>query len=226
MTYNIIILSLFFFIGFLLNSSSAQVIGRNDLYPQCSTGSNFTANSTFDSNLQTLFSPLTSNKTANLDFYNTTVGRGGETVNGLFRCVGPVNQDICRQCVANSILQAGFMNVLTIIMNQTADEASKSAVMKQKFKTNAVVVEFQTMYVLVQCTPDLSSADCRRCLSGVIGDFRWCCDGKIGGRVLYPSCFARYELYRFSNSSTPLLQVKLPPPPALLPGKLHNYMLF
>ncbi|XP_028767777.1 cysteine-rich receptor-like protein kinase 10 [Neltuma alba] len=216
MTFNIIILSLFFFIGFLLNSSSAQVIGRNDLYPQCSTGSNFTANSSFDSNLQTLFSSLTSNETANLDFYNTTVGRGGETVYGLFMCVGHVNQDICRQCVANSILQAGFMNVMTIALNQMADEASKSAVMKQKCRTNKVAVEFQTMYVLVQCTPDLSSADCRRCLSGVIGDFRWYFYGKIGGRILYPSCFARYELYPFSNSFTPLLPVTLPPASALL----------
>ncbi|XP_028767793.1 cysteine-rich receptor-like protein kinase 10 [Neltuma alba] len=265
MTFNTIILSLFFFIGFLLNSSSAQVIGRNELYPQCSTRGNFTANSTFDSNLKTFFSSLTSNKTANLKFYNTTVGRGGETVYGLFMCRGDVdNQDVCRQCVADSTLevgsvcpfskeavtwrdlclvrysdrnffstvntrprlrmlnpnnvsnQAGFMNVLTFIMNQSADEASKSAVMKKKFKMNAVAVEFQTLYVLVQCTPDLSSADCRRCLSGVIGDFRWCCDGKIGGRVVYPSCLARYELYQFFNSSTPVPPVTLSPPPALL----------
>ncbi|XP_028776272.1 putative receptor-like protein kinase At4g00960 [Neltuma alba] len=263
MTFNIIILSLFFFIGFLLNSSSAQFIGRNEFYAHCSTRSNFTANSTFDSNLQTLFSSFTSNKTANLDFYNTTVGHGSETIYGLFMCRGDVNQDICRQCVADSTLdigsvcrfskeavdwrhpclvrysdrnffstvttmptlrllnpanfsnQAGFMNVLTFIMNQSADEASKSAEMK-KFKTNAVAVQFQTLYVLVQCTPDLSSADCRRCLSGVIGHFRWCCDGKIGGKVLYPSCLAHYELYPFFNSSTPLLPVTLPPPPALL----------
>ncbi|KAK4258924.1 hypothetical protein QN277_005319 [Acacia crassicarpa] len=263
MIFKIIIFTLLF-IG-VLNSSSAQVVGRNDLYPQCSTGNNFTANSTFESNLSTLFSSLTSNLTANLDFYNTTVGRGGETLYGLFMCLGAINRDICRSCVRNSTIelgetcqfskeavnwwdpclvrysdrnffstvatrprlrmlnpnnvsnQAGFMNVLRTIMNTTADEAAKPGLMKKKFGTNATTVEFQTLYVLVQCTPDLSTADCKRCLSGVIGDFTWCCDGKIGGRVLYPSCLARYELYQFFNSSTPIRPVPLPPPPALFP---------
>ncbi|KAI9123520.1 hypothetical protein K1719_004820 [Acacia pycnantha] len=257
-------------------SMKSQVIGRNDLYPQCSTDNNFTVNSTFDSNLNTLFSSLTSNTTANLDFYNTTVGRGDDTVYGLFMCQGDVNQDVCRQCVGSSTIQlgntcrfskdavnwgeqclvrysdlnffstvatrprlrrlnpnnvsnqAGFMDVLRTVMNTTADEAAKPGLMQKKFGTNATTVEFQILYVLVQCTPDLSTADCKRCLSGVIGDFTWCCDGKIGGRVLYPSCLARFELYQFFNSSTPIRPVPLSPPPALFsppnPGKL-NYML-
>ncbi|XP_028776277.1 cysteine-rich receptor-like protein kinase 10 [Neltuma alba] len=259
MPFNIIIL-LLCFIGFL-HSSSAQVIGRNSLHPQCSTHHNFTANSTFDFNLNTLFSSLTSNETAHLDFYNTTVDGGGETIYGLFMCRGDVNQDACHQCVVESTAelayycrfskaavnwldpclvrysqhnffstvdrkpklkmlntnnvsnQAGFMNVLMTVMNLTADEAAKPALMKKKSATKAVVVDIQTLYVMVQCTPDLSPGDCRTCLSGVIGNLPWCCEGKIGGRVAYPSCFARYELYMFFNSSTPLRPVRLPPPP-------------
>ncbi|XP_028767769.1 putative receptor-like protein kinase At4g00960 [Neltuma alba] len=259
MPFNIIIL-LLFFIGFL-HSSSAQVIGRNSLHPQCSTHHNFTANSTFDFNLNTLFSSLTSNETAHLDFYNTTVDGGGETIYGLFMCRGDVNQDACHQCVVDSTAelayycrfskaavnwldpclvrysqhnffstvdrkpklkmlntnnvsnQAGFMNVLMTVMNLTADEAAKPALMKKKSATKAVVVDIQTLYVMVQCTPDLSPGDCRTCLRGVIGNLPWCCEGKIGGRVAYPSCFARYELYMFFNSSTPLRPVRLPPPP-------------
>ena len=47
---------------------------------------------------------------------------------------------------------------------------------------------FQTVYSLVQCTPDLSSRDCEVCLRGAIGELPSCCSGKQAGRVLYPSC--------------------------------------
>ncbi|XP_028788797.1 putative receptor-like protein kinase At4g00960 [Neltuma alba] len=220
----------------------------------------FTANSAFDFNLNTSFSSLTSNETAHLYFYNTTVGGGGETIYGLFMCRGDVDQETCHQCVVDSRTdleyycrfskaavnwrgyclvrysqrnffstvdtkpklkmlnpnnvsnQAGFMNVLMTVMNLTADEAAKPALMKKKFATNAVVVDFQTLYVMVQCTPDLSPGDCRRCLSGVIRNLPWCCEGKIGGRMFYPSCFAHYELYKFFHSKPPR-PVTLPPPP-------------
>ncbi|XP_028776271.1 uncharacterized protein LOC114733027 [Neltuma alba] len=190
-------------------SASSRVIGRNSLHPQCSTHHNFTANSTFDFNLNTLFSSLTSNETAHLDFYNTTVDGGGETIYGLFMCRGDVNQDACHQCVVESTAELAYY----CRFSKAAYEAAKPALMKKKSATKAVVVDIQTLYVMVQCTPDLSPGDCRTCLSGVIGNLPWCCEGKIGGRVAYPSCFARYELYMFFNSSTPLRPVRLPPPP-------------
>lgn len=51
----------------------------------------------------------------------------------------------------------------------------------------------------------------------MIGDLDRCCHGKTGGRVLFPSCNLRYELYPFyeqyiqeeAEASTPPL---LPPP--------------
>ena len=93
---------------------------------------------------------------------------------------------------------ASFMRLLFNTMNKTADVAAKPGLGKKKYATNeAFISGFQTLYVLAQCTPDLSPQDCRRCLSGVIGDLNWCCDGKQGGRVLYPSCNVRYELYPF-----------------------------
>ncbi|XP_057505999.1 cysteine-rich repeat secretory protein 38-like [Actinidia eriantha] len=54
-----------------------------------------------------------------------------------------------------------------------------------------------TLYGLVQCTRDLSSSDCKKCLDGAISELPSCCDGKRGGRVVGGSCNFRYELYPF-----------------------------
>ncbi|KAK4258892.1 hypothetical protein QN277_005289 [Acacia crassicarpa] len=109
---------------------------------------------------------------------------------------------------------ASFMRTLYDTMNKTADVAAKPAVGRKKYATGtANFSAFQTVYCMAQCTPDLSPSDCRRCLSGTIGDLDWCCDGKQGGRVLYPSCYVRYELYPFyqSEASAPT------PTPAIVP---------
>lgn len=115
---------------------------------------------------------------------------------------------------ANISNQETFMRLLFRTMNSTADAASKSSIGEKKYATmQANISGFQSLYCLAQCTPDLSPSDCRRCLTGVIGDLPWCCQGKQGGRVLYPSCNIRYELYPFyrTTASSP------PPQPLLLP---------
>lgn len=53
------------------------------------------------------------------------------------------------------------------------------------------------VYGMAQCTRDLSSVDCKKCLDGAIGELPSCCDGKQGGRVVGGSCTIRYEIYPF-----------------------------
>jgi hypothetical protein len=60
--------------------------------------------------------------------------------------------------------------------------------------------ESTKLYGLVQCTRDLSSAVCKKCLDGIIGELPSCCDGKEGGRVVSGSCNFRYEIYPFVNA--------------------------
>ncbi|XWS12064.1 hypothetical protein CRYUN_Cryun37aG0058400 [Craigia yunnanensis] len=55
----------------------------------------------------------------------------------------------------------------------------------------------QKLYGLTQCTRDISSSDCKKCLDNIIGDLPSCCDGKEGGRVVGGSCNFRYETYPF-----------------------------
>ncbi|MCL7027171.1 hypothetical protein MKW94_011513, partial [Papaver nudicaule] len=83
------------------------------------------------------------------------------------------------------------------------------------------------VYGLVQCSPDILSNDCSRCLLGAISELPSCCDGKQGGRVIRPSCNIRYELYPFlqytNAPSPPLLSAPVPvlsPPPLILPPPL------
>jgi hypothetical protein len=60
--------------------------------------------------------------------------------------------------------------------------------------------ESRKLYGLVQCTRDLSTSDCFKCLDGIIGELPRCCDGKKGGRVVGGSCNMRYEIYPFVSA--------------------------
>lgn len=51
------------------------------------------------------------------------------------------------------------------------------------------------LYGLVQCTRDLSSDACKKCLNDAVAELPNCCDAKIGGRVIGGSCNFRYEIY-------------------------------
>ncbi|XP_038714027.1 cysteine-rich repeat secretory protein 38-like [Tripterygium wilfordii] len=57
----------------------------------------------------------------------------------------------------------------------------------------------EKLYGIVQCTRDLSSADCKKCLDDAINGLPGCCFGKRGGRIVGGSCNAGYELYPFIN---------------------------
>ncbi|KAG4910339.1 hypothetical protein JHK87_056455 [Glycine soja] len=263
------LLFLFVFVSFLCFATT-KAQGPNFLYQDCPSNQT-TANSTFQINIRTLFSSLSSNATTNNVFYNSTVTgtNPSDTVYGLFMCRGDVPFQLCGQCVINatqklssdlqcslskqaviwydecmvrysnhsffstvdtrpaiSLLntanisnQANFMRLMFDTMNETADEAAIGA---KKYATKqANISGFQTLYCLVQCTPDLSTQGCRSCLSDAIGLLPRCCEGKQGGRILNPSCNVRYELYPFfrtntiasSPAPTPTPSVSVPPTP-------------
>ncbi|WZY69288.1 cysteine-rich receptor-like protein kinase 10 isoform X1 [Brassica rapa] len=100
--------------------------------------------------------------------------------------------------------QIGFRDLVLSTMNQAATVASTSPRRVAAGKGNFTA--FQTLYGLVQCTPDLISQDCLRCLNQIVNQLPM---DKIGGRLIVPSCSSRYELYPFYNESA----VPTPPPP-------------
>ncbi|KAI9198993.1 hypothetical protein LWI28_025531 [Acer negundo] len=83
-----------------------------------------------------------------------------------------------------------------------------------KFATeDANLKNLETIYALMQCTPDLSQSDCDDCLGQYVVFYQNCCHGKQGGVVRGPSCIFRWELYPFYTiTATPDA-----PPPSPLP---------
>ncbi|KAJ4968125.1 hypothetical protein NE237_014826 [Protea cynaroides] len=66
-------------------------------------------------------------------------------------------------------------------------------------KGESKITPYETLYALVQCTRDLSQLYCAQCLAIAIQTFGGggYCQHRKGCRVLYSSCYVRYELYPF-----------------------------
>ncbi|PON42035.1 Serine/threonine protein kinase [Parasponia andersonii] len=108
-----------------------------------------------------------------------------------------------------------FTELLENTMGDLVTAAADAGYGAKMFATKEASVKNITIYSLVQCTPDLSSSDCHKCLESALARLRSCCAGQQGANILYPSCNIRYETYPFyrinaTGSVTPLL---LPSPP-------------
>ncbi|XP_026425299.1 putative receptor-like protein kinase At4g00960 isoform X1 [Papaver somniferum] len=58
------------------------------------------------------------------------------------------------------------------------------------------------VYGFVQCSADISSGDCSRCLHRAIAEVPDCCSGKRAGKVITPSCILKFDLDPFFQSTT------------------------
>ncbi|XP_020092881.1 cysteine-rich receptor-like protein kinase 6 [Ananas comosus] len=80
--------------------AAAAAVAINFFGKFCGSTGNYTANSTYQSNLDTLFSFLASNASASPSgFTATTLGRVPDAVSGLALCRGDVNATTCRSCL-------------------------------------------------------------------------------------------------------------------------------
>ncbi|XP_028791523.1 cysteine-rich receptor-like protein kinase 19 [Neltuma alba] len=108
-----------------------------------------------------------------------------------------------------------FKSVVTKMMNLLRDRASSGNSVRKFAVANATGPSNQTIYGLVQCTPDLSQNACRACLNGAISEIPKCCNGMKGGEVLRPSCSIVYETYLFFDpaAAQPFISLQSPPSP-------------
>ncbi|XP_071905783.1 putative cysteine-rich receptor-like protein kinase 9 [Coffea arabica] len=107
-----------------------------------------------------------------------------------------------------------FIMVLGKLVYNAVDQAANST----RGKNVAVQDDDYSsdrLYTLVQCTPDLSGDECKKCLNRAIrnldvANLPIAGNDTRGGRIVFPICNIRYEFYRFYNtvSSPPS-----PPPP-------------
>ncbi|KAA8550555.1 hypothetical protein F0562_002239 [Nyssa sinensis] len=91
-----------------------------------------------------------------------------------------------------------FNKKLGALMDKINSEAVVPAIANKALgKGKTKVSPFVTIYALVQCTRDLSPQSCGECLATATGNFPNICDNKKGCRVLYSSCYVRYEVFPF-----------------------------
>lgn len=86
-----------------------------------------------------------------------------------------------------------------ILSNHLSKLALDTGINSEKYMTKSYKLnEIQNLYILQQCTQDLAKKDCVSCLNHIISTaIPWSKLGSVGGRVLYPSCNLRFELFKF-----------------------------
>ncbi|KAH8493482.1 hypothetical protein H0E87_020292, partial [Populus deltoides] len=99
-------------------------------------------------------------------------------------------------------------------ISDAAKEAASAPSGEKKFAAKNVTYTWEeSLYVLVQCTPDLSKYDCIQCINLTLSYLPIYINNKQGGRVLFPSCNFRYETYLFYNVAAVVAMSPPPPPP-------------
>ena len=85
------------------------------------------------------------------------------------------------------------------LLRETAKWAAYST--KKRFATAKMDIggAFPTIYSLTQCTPDLSSESCFKCLQCTIQESLKWFDGRRGGRIIGVRCLIRFETSIFYN---------------------------
>ncbi|KAK7280222.1 hypothetical protein RJT34_25284 [Clitoria ternatea] len=238
----------------IISESSAQTCDNEK--------GNFTINSTYHKNLNTLLSSFSSYKHINYGFYNISYGENPDKVYAIGLCRGDQTQDQCLSCLNDSRVSLAqncpnqkeaitwpgecmlrysnrsifgvletrpelwfvasrnitgsvdrFNEALQNLMENLTGEAALGDSRRKYATGDASAPEFQTIYGYVQCTPDLSSNLCTRCLSEAISSIPYCCKGLTVGNVVKPSCRIRFDPYLYYG---PTVKIDPDAPPPLL----------
>ncbi|KAD7117344.1 hypothetical protein E3N88_04612 [Mikania micrantha] len=239
-----------------------------DFLSYACSDSNYTANSSYQTNLKTL-SKLPTTDPQGHGFYSLSVGEGNDTVNSVALCRGDINPDVCYRCLNDSVVrlqqicptQKGargyyetcmlrysnenilgnapidyyvylansqnatnidlFNRALWPLLSKLMEDAAGGSDQLKFASGNTTGPDFQRIYGLVQCTPDLSVEDCGRCLDGLANGIRQWLEAMVEVKTnvqhhLYSFCFSRINTERNSQS------VKISP----LPSSPVTYRLF
>ncbi|XVE87859.1 hypothetical protein DITRI_Ditri19aG0022100 [Diplodiscus trichospermus] len=241
---------------------STLTLAADPFFQACiNTAGNYTANSTYQANLNNIFSQLTSLTDFNYGFHNLSAGGNATKVNAIALCRGDRNRVDCNSCLNETISELRrlcpfykeaigwseyctlryanrdiygdmevspgscllnaqdvtnpdrFNQVLDNLLSNLSSRAAAGGPFRKYAADNSQVGTFQTVYALVQCSPDLSEQECGDCLTEAKQGIGGCCLGKMGCRVLRPSCFLRFEANPFYQTPIPLPS----PPPSPTP---------
>uniref|UniRef100_A0ACD5YKM9 Uncharacterized protein n=1 Tax=Avena sativa TaxID=4498 RepID=A0ACD5YKM9_AVESA len=101
-----------------------------------------------------------------------------------------------------------WLTLMTGLTGQAASSPSRVANSSTPYDGDAA----KLVYGLAQCTRDLNSTECTRCLSSLVGQLRTQFTNDTGGAIKAYSCYVRYELGAFDITLPP--ELPQPPPPS------------
>ncbi|XP_047313046.1 cysteine-rich receptor-like protein kinase 25 [Impatiens glandulifera] len=112
----------------------------------------------------------------------------------------------------NATNVAQFNQELGALMTDLRTKASKGGSSLKFAAANKTISDFQTLYGLVQCTPDLTEQQCNNCLLDRIAQIPDCCAGNTMGGVFAWSCYMQFQTSPFYNETRVLERLSPPPP--------------
>ncbi|XP_058739393.1 cysteine-rich receptor-like protein kinase 10 [Vicia villosa] len=103
-----------------------------------------------------------------------------------------------------TVVDDAFNQTLSGLLDELKSAAAEGD-WRKKFgeksvKVNELNTKNETIYGLVQCTPDLTKQNCTKCLDLAFGDLSYWCKEMKDGLYLGPSCSARYDIFQFYKS--------------------------
>ncbi|KZV37155.1 hypothetical protein F511_15075 [Dorcoceras hygrometricum] len=125
-----------------------------------------------------------------------------------------VDQPVYVWSIQNVSSPDQFMEDLSTLLDNLRGQAADGGSMRKVAAGSRATANFQTVFSLLQCTPDLSPEDCSNCLAIAAASIPRFCDRRRGCRALHPSCNIRYEDTPFYNE-TRLQELQGP----ITPGK-------
>ncbi|KAK7271536.1 hypothetical protein RJT34_27511 [Clitoria ternatea] len=104
----------------------------------------------------------------------------------------------------NSTSAGEFDSDARVLMNGLIEIGSKTPLMfgTHMFNINGT----QRRYGWVQCSRDITTEECRTCLSNMLEGVESCCEEKKVWRIFSPSCIVMYETQPFFLNGSQLLQ--------------------
>ncbi|BAT84208.1 hypothetical protein VIGAN_04151300, partial [Vigna angularis var. angularis] len=182
----------------------------------CNRNTNISSGGKLSANIDKLLAELAL-KTPSTGFVATTYGKDQDKVYALSQCRGDVSTEDCSTCIQDATKQIRqrcpnqadariwydycflrFNNKSFFELGALMNHIRAQAVVPKEEglgKGKSVLSPFVTLYALVQCTRDLSEISCAQCLAVAVNNFPNFCSNRKGCRVLYSSCYVRYEIY-------------------------------
>ncbi|WJX14820.1 non-specific serine/threonine protein kinase [Trifolium repens] len=205
--------SFFYFLLLLIISIVSQAKAQPEfLDKSCiDDNGNYTANSTYQTNLNILLSNLSTNTQINYGFYNFSYGQNTDKVNAIGLCRGDVKPDACRKCLNDS-------RVLLTRLCPNQKEAIgwyENCMLRYSNRSIFGLMEQFPWFNLASRNIETEVNQYNRALGNLMKKLKEkaassndsrvkyateipnCCSKKLSARVVEPSCNIRYESYPF-----------------------------